>query len=667
MKWLAMLVAVLTAKEGIALANNLQLKEQGKDPTPPTGSNNLDNGRLAKADATAEDSKATKATTSQTKAKTTNKQFKNPYPDQAQLFVSNNEKETSFFLPLSQNLILDPAYATDSESTNILSNLYEPLVYFDVNNKPVAGVAKSYQVSKDGKQWIFRLRKDARWSDGSPVTAYDFVYAWRRLVDPAMQSPNRFIMQQANILNAEAIISGEQPADQLGIIALNDHELLIVLEKPTPWLLSFLGTTATAPLKVATYFKPGEEQVNSTEIISNGPYKFEPDDQSRFVLTQNEFYADRDRLHIEKIYGYQEVPFNGEIASTNLNVFYVNNHDVETVAEQYQNQLVTKIFPEAKFLEINMEDRHMSKKNVREAINLLIDRRALSRDIFDTTVPTTVLTPPVVLESGQVEQNEELLHNVDANIERALKLLKQARYTEKNPLRLKFVYSLDTSDENTFAYYNVLINQLNQNSNGIIQVDAVGLTNAEYFRALRTGDYQITAISWTATYNHASTFYKILSSDSGDNFAHYSNFQYDELINEAHNESDSARRTELFAQANEIINKDLPIIPLLWKAEFALTDPRLKNFNSNTFSTVVKNMYFDDTGYEDLVAMFDKKSHVKVQLAGANKPQQPEQTKVANMNQVNTFVFTVDSIVEQVDQTLVSAQTGNGDFVQVKK
>lgn len=656
MKWLAMLVAVLMAKEGVANTNvnTKQLKDKNAEkPTADKTNVDLQSASDSKTSAT---NKANKATA--------NLSTKRVFPDQTKLFTSHNEKEDSFFLPINKNLILDPAFATDAESINILSNLYEPLVYFDANNKLVAGAAKSYQVSKDGKQWIFRLSKNAKWSDGTKVTAYDFVYAWRRLVDPAMQAPNRFILQQANILNAAEIISGEKSVDQLGVIALNDNELLVVLDKPTPWLLSILDSQATAPLKVAKYFNtnPDEHHVAHTEIISNGAYKFSLADNKRFMLEKNPHYAYKDQVHISRIYGYQDSVMSANLNNNNvsgLNVFYVNNQDLAKVASEYPNQLVTKIFPESRFLEINMEDRIMSKKQVRQALNLLIDRASLARDIYDSTVPTTLLTPPVVTDAGQIQQNEKLLTNTKENFAQALKLLSELKYSKQNPLILKFIYSLDNNDENSYSYYDVLIRQLNDNSGGVVKIEAVGLSTADYFTALRKGDYQFTSITWKATYNHASAFYDILTSNSGDNFAGYNSFVYDVLINKAYVQNDPKKRVELFAQANNLLNEDLPVIPLLWKASHVLVDPRLKNFDNNSFNILVKNMYFDDRGYKQLLAQFDQKSIVKVQLA--SKDRDPSVPATAQASEaptttanVNTYVFTLDVSSQQKSETLLT-------------
>lgn len=649
MKWLAMALAVLAVSDKTGMiAVKANPDKSSKDPLPESSSNTLETGN-------------TKALASD-QSHDTEHQVHNSYYDThssatakaKSVFTSEQNLVDTFYLPLNKNLVLDPAFATDHESLNVLQNIYDTLVTFNAENKPVLEAAQSYQVSKDGKRWLFKLREDAKWTDGSPVTAYDFVYAWRRLVDSNIKSPNRYLLIQANILNSKEVARGEKPSDQLGVAALNDYELLVVLDKPTPWLLSVLASPATSPLKVASYINSDSSGV---KLISNGAYEFAPDQNNDFLLVKNEHYWDKENVHISQIRSYGDKDsseITPEFARRHRNIIYLNEHNEQDLEHLYPNQIETRIYPETRFLELNLNDRDLAKIKVRQAINLLIDRKKLIEEMNISAVPTTVFVPPVLREVGKVQQNEQVLdgETVD-NFHKAIKLLKRSGYSKIHPLEIKYVYSLDNKEAKSYMFHKVITDMLAENSEGLIKIVYVGLKNDAYFTALKTGDFSIASLSWKSDYNHASSFYNLLSTDSGDNFSGYDSYQYNYLMSEAAKTQDAYKRVELYTQANNLLNKDLPIIPIMWKADRIITDTRLKNFAMNSYENLVKNLYFDKSNLATPTA-------TSVALANAKTPD----TNNATANQVsnnvqNALVFTVNAPISEVRKAMSSLQAND--------
>lgn len=572
--------------------------------------------------------------------------------EQADKF-STQAVDNTFYMPLNESLVLDPAFVTDRESTAVLENLFDTLVHVNADGGYDMLAAESYEVSANGKRWLFKLREDARWSDDTPVTAYDFVYAWQRLVDPAIKSPNRYILTNANILNAADVASGTKSLDQLGVVALNDYELLIVLDKPTPWLLSVLASAATIPLK---YNPSPDASKGYADLTTNGAYRFSPNANNDFLLVKNEHYWDAANVHINHIRSYGNKA-DASAEGATRNIIYLNAHNKERLEQQYPQQISTIIYPESKFLITNMQDRSMGKLEVRQALNLLLDRNRLVEEMNTTAVPTTVFAPPV-LETKQIKQDTALLTDVSRNLKKAVKLLKRAGYSESNPLVLRYIYNLDVKKPQHFIFHKAVTDMLMENSNNVVRIEYVGLNNTQYFNALKTGDYQLTALSWRSDYNHASAFFNMLQSEESDNFAHYNSFEYDYLISEAYRTKEASKREELYAQANLILQRDLPVLPIFWQADKVITDPRLKNFAANG-STLIKNMYFDTSPVG-----------TKVQYAGTKKGQRVP-TPVATTAKTttasgvstgeNTALFLVQETQTPAQKTskLSAAQTRN--------
>lgn len=196
---------------------------------------------------------------------------------------------------------LDPALATDEVSFIVLNNVMEGLYRLGKDNKPVPGVAESYEVSQDGKVYTFKLRKDAKWSNGDPVTAHDFVFAWRRVLDPKTASEYAYIMY--DIKNAEEINQGKLPVDQLGVKALDDYTLQVELKNPVPYFVSLTVFSSFMPQNEKFVKSQGEKYgLEANTTLYNGPFVLsEWKHEQGWTYKKNPNYWDKDNVKLETI------------------------------------------------------------------------------------------------------------------------------------------------------------------------------------------------------------------------------------------------------------------------------------------------------------------------------------------------------------------------------
>lgn len=526
----------------------------------------------------------------------------------------------TFYLPVGNNLVLDPAFAVDRQSLTVLDNLFETLVTFR-GDKAELAVASSYKVSEDGLRWTFELRKDARWSDGTPVTSYDFMLAWQRLMDVRINAPNRYLLIAAHLTNALEVSQGRLPNEDLGVIANGDHELILILDKPVPWLLSILASPVLAPIKYVDNSIGGSP---SSAFVSNGAYSFVPNANYDFRLVKNPYYWNANNVSIEYILADSPAPtLNSlvEFGNNKRSIVYSNLANNKELEQQYQDNLITKVYPETKFLEFNLDDPITGNLKIRQAINLLLDRQELANNYYTTSVPTSALIPSSINEANLIRNNKQALVGSKANYQQAQQLLHELGYSPEFPLTVQYIYSTEFASENrqgtVVEFHKQLARMLNKNSNGMVKLEYFGLNNEQYFNALRNGAFQITSITWRSDYNHATSFLNLLLSEQGDNYSNYNSARFDHLLQQASITHDPNQRAHYYAQAHDLLMRDLPLIPILWSADSFVVARYLKNLSDTAaYLLPVKDIKIDPNLYNN---MQSKRVKIKTSLASFYK------------------------------------------------
>lgn len=477
---------------------------------------------------------------------------------------------------------LDVHRSTGVPESWIQLDLFEGLTTVDAKGEVIPGVAESWDISDDGLTWTFHLRPDALWSDGSPLTAEDFVFSWRRLVDPATASDYAYFLWP--VANGEAISKGETPVDQLGARAVDDHTFEVTLRTPTPYLPSALAHHSTYAVSKANVEQFGDEYIRPGNLVSNGAYTLaEYVPQGYIRLEKNPRFHDADNVAIETVMYYPTEDQDAELQryrAGELDIAY------ETPAQQTQwikdnlgDQYHETPYFGTYFYTFNLlHEPWASQPALREALSLALDRDILTSQVSQGgEIPAYSFVPPGT--AGYAAQDPEYAGWTQAQRdERAKELFAEAGYGPDNPLQVAFV----TNTNDNHRKMAVAAGAMWKQKLGV----ELSIENLEWGVFLDERDEKtfqdIARHGWIGDYNDANNFLELLRSDIGpQNPAAYENPEFDRLMKEAAAEADTAHRAELMQEAERIMLADFPIIPIYFYASNHLVSPRVVGWEDN--------------------------------------------------------------------------------------
>ena len=460
---------------------------------------------------------------------------------------------------------LDPHKIEGVPESNVNRDLLEGLVISDLNGHPVPGVAESWD-NKDGKVWTFHLRKDAKWSNGEPVTAQDFVYSWQRLADPKTASPYASYLQYGHLLNVDDIIAGKKKPEELGVKAIDDHTLEVTLSEAVPYFYKLLIHPSMSPVYKPAVEKFGDKWTQPQNWIGNGAFKLESHViNERIVLVRNPQYWDNAHTVLNKV---TFLPISSEVSD-------VNRYFSENGSDMTYNNMPIELFKKLQrengkelhvdpylctyYYEINDQKAPFTDPRVRAALKLGIDRDIIVNKVlaqgqmpaFGFTPPATDgvdLLPPDWFKWTQEKRNEE-----------AKKLLAEAGYTADKPLTFNLLYNTsDLHKKLAIAASSIWKKNIGVN---------VKLENQEWKTYLDTrhqGNFDVARAAWCADYNEPTSFLNILLSDSSNNTSHYKSAAYDKAVHDALSAADDKARAADYQQAEQILDKDSAIVPVFY-------------------------------------------------------------------------------------------------------
>lgn len=470
---------------------------------------------------------------------------------------------------------LDPQRAEDAFSYDVLRDLYEGLTVSGPTGEVLPGAAESWRVENDGKRYVFLLRKEASWSNGDLVTAGDFVAAFRRAIDPATASGAADLLRA--IINAPAILAGELPPEQLGVRALDDGTLEILLSQPVPYFPDVLTNTVASPIHPSS-LTAGADFSKPAAIVTNGPYKLQAlTPGANLRLVRNPRYRSLGERTFDEI-RYEFVPDeNAEFTRFRAGELDVTN----TVPEQRFEQLARD--PEsglqhratlATFYFTFNTDRGplKSRSGLREALSLAVDRQAITDSVTKAgQVPAYSLVPdgvwnyrPMHYEWSSDSRDERLRH--------ARALYAAAGYSPKKPLKLRLLYN----ENELVQRVTVAIAAMWKEALGI-EVELIQMEFKAYLAARADpAQWDVVRVGWTADYNDASTFLDTMTRDSPQNFGRWSDSRYAELVGGAALETDPAKRRALLQQAESRMLRQYPLMPVYFYVTRRLVQPRIE-------------------------------------------------------------------------------------------
>ncbi|MBJ6125992.1 peptide ABC transporter substrate-binding protein [Microvirga splendida] len=476
---------------------------------------------------------------------------------------------------------LDPHKTSTTYESHILRDMLEGLMAYNAAGKVVPGVAEKHEISDDGMTYRFTLRPNAKWSNGDPLKASDFVFSLRRIMDPATGA------KYANILypikNAEKINKGQGKVEDLGVKAVDDRTLEITLEQPTPYFLELLTHQTGLPVHAASIQKHGADFVKPGNYVSNGPYvlkDFVPN--SQITLEKNANFHDAQNVKIDRVVFQPQKDLAatarrfeaGELLSTSD----FPADQAKALRERLGNQVRTSPRLGLYYIALNTTKENLKDPRVRQALSMVIDRELISEQVWGgAMLPAYSIVPPGI---GNYKEPATVDFKDMSPIERedkAKELLKQAGYGPGKPLKVQLRYNTTDNNKNTVV-------QVADDWKRIgVETSFINTDGKTHFAVLRdTNDYEAARAGWIADYSDPQNFLFILESDNkGFNYAKYNNPEYDALMDKAAKEQNLDKRADILKQAEAIALKDMPYIPVLFYGNNNLVSNKLQGWVDN--------------------------------------------------------------------------------------
>lgn len=480
----------------------------------------------------------------------------------------------------SEPYSLDPHRTTGTWESNIIGDMLVGLYTEDVSAQPIFGAAESATTSDDGLTWTFKLRAHT-WSDGTPVTADDFVFAYKRILDPKTAA------QYANVLyaikNAHKVNKGELPISKLGVRAQDASTLVIELDHPAPYLPQLLTHHTAAPLPRKLVEKVGNDWTKPGTMLANGPYvlsEWRPHDHVKLV--KNPKFFDAGSVKIDEVYFY---PIEDDLAA--LKRYRAGELDTNErwplteykwLKENIPNEARTSTVLSMTYTSFNVTRKPFDDLRVRRALGMSIDRQAILNDVFFGAYgqEALALMPPGTANVDLSAKVDWAGKPMAARKEEARRLLAEAGFGPSKPL--KFTYSYISTPDNKRA---AVAMQAMWKEIGV-EAELSPTEPKVHYRLLETKSFEAAQDAWVFDYNDARNALFLWESTTIElNSSAYKNAEFDALLRKADAEKDLGVRGQLLGQAMEILLKDLPAVPQFFPFFRPLVKSYVKNWIDN--------------------------------------------------------------------------------------
>ncbi len=471
---------------------------------------------------------------------------------------------------------LDPHLAIGMPEDHVIRELFEGLVTQDLQGNIIPGQAESWQSSSDGKIWTFNIRKGLKWSDGKPLNAYDFVYSFRRLADPKTASPYAWYLASMSIKNAKAITEGKASASELGINAPNEHELILTLSQPTPYLLPMLTHRSVKPVPEQAIKKYGKNWVMANNIVVNGPFILKKRViRELLTLGRNALYWNDSKTVLTQV---TFLIIESETAT--LLRYRANEVDmVSVIPVSHYKSLATKVPEQLKstpalstyYLTFNTKKPPMDNKKIRRALAFAINREKIASSILGLgQKPAYTFTPPTV--TGFIPPVPDYQAMSDSErLFLAKQLLEDAGYSKEKPLKLTYLYN-NTGINRLIA---IAVQEMWQKHLPVI-LTLESQEWATYLQNKLSGNYQVARALWGGDYDDAMTMLDNHTPEHANNSSFYDNPAYNQSLSKAQETLNRKQRNKIYEQAELILARDMPITPVFWNSNNYLIKPNLR-------------------------------------------------------------------------------------------
>ncbi len=475
---------------------------------------------------------------------------------------------------------LDPHKVSGVPESNALRQMFVGLTTTDNDGNTAPGMAESWE-SADNKVWTFKLR-DAKWSNGDPVTAEDFVYSMRRVTDPATASPYASYLADVKVANAAEILEGKAKPETLGVKAVDPKTLEITLSEPVPYLPDVLIHTSVKPVHPATVEKFGEKWTSPANIVVNGPYKLAAwDVNSQIVLERNSAYYDDANTTINRavLLPIPSPPTDiSRFKAGEIDVTYndIPTEQFKTLQQEMGEQMKVAPYLCSYYYEFNHTKPPFDNPKVRKALQLSLDRDTLvSKVVGRGETVAYQFTPPATQGMEQFTPEWKAWDKAK-RIEEAKKLLAEAGYSAAKPLTFELLYNTNENHKKNA----VAAAALWKEALGFVNVNLVNQEWKTYLDTRRNQRQQMARGGWCADYNEASTFLNTFKSDNSSNYGKYKSAEFDGLMKQtlAAGVSPEAR-ANLYKQAEAAMDKDAATVFVFHYVNARLVKPYVAGYS----------------------------------------------------------------------------------------
>ena len=478
--------------------------------------------------------------------------------------------------------------SVDALAVTAMNSVFEGLYRIGPENTPVPGMAASYEVSEDGTVYTFKLREDAVWSNGTPVTAHDFVYAWKRAINPETQAIYSYLM--LDIKNAANVQTEGDPlfgkVDEIGIKALNDFTLEVQLNAPIPYFLSLTTYAPFFPLNEEFTEAQGDQYaLEAANMIYNGPFIMESWQHGQgWTFAKNENYWDKEAVKLTKI--TQKIVKD---TATAVNLYEAGEIDTTELSSEYVAQYKdspeysTFLKPNTYFIRMNHENKFLANKNIRKAIDMAWDKQGFADVILqDGSIPAYYLVP----QGLSTDENGADFREANGDMNKTdIEAAKKAWATGLQELGVDKVnldfLTYDRAESKKAAEF--IKNQLETNLAGL-ELTINMQPNKQKLALEGAVDYDLDYGGWGPDYQDPMTYIDLFESTAYYNQSHYKNTEVDALIKQAKTTADIAERWQLMQQAEKLMMEDVAFAPTFQKGVSRLKKPYVKNLYEHPFS-----------------------------------------------------------------------------------
>lgn len=475
--------------------------------------------------------------------------------------------------PTSLNTLL-ATYAYDFTPINAM---IECLYRDDENDVPQPAGAETVDISDDKLVYTFHLREDATWSNGDPVVATDYEFAWQQALNPKVASDYAYMLYF--IHNAQPYFNGEVEWSEVGVKVIDDYTLEVTLDNPLPYATDLFAFPTLAPINQKFYEEVGADKyaTDAEYFCCNGMYELtEWSHNSQIVFQKREDYWNADAVGpdeiVYKIITDSQAGLNSYL-SREIDYTDLDSGEVVQQAEAAGFEVGVKPARSSYYLIVNTEDEFMSNQNLRLALAYSIDKQALVDTVYQNdNQPMTSFTPPAIMGANDSSFQEALvaergeMYPGSGDLEKAQEYL-QAALEELGCTVDELNLSIDCADDSLRRNCATFLQEQWRQNLGIENITVNSMQTKQVSANRQSGDYCMSLGGWSPDYNDAINFLDLWVTDGGNNDSFWSNEEYDNLIAQATAEADEEVRQQYLFDAEEILAAEMPVIPLYWQCQ----------------------------------------------------------------------------------------------------